>query len=116
MKVWYFIFNSAMDAILLLRDNWKITGLAFLLILALSIGFCGKRNIQTENEQLKQQRAIEGQQRVDEAKTESNQATNTAQESVNKVKQIENANFANTSGKQADKARCLAFPESAGCK
>lgn len=55
--------------------------------------------------------AADNQIRVDEAKTNANQAANIASQAVTNVKTAENANFYNTNLTEANRLRCQAFPE-----
>ncbi len=108
-EIWYIIKNIT------LRGWLWIGGAIAVIITVISIYFY----IQSFSGELlreKEARAIEHQEIINEKAEEANKAENKAQESVNRVKAVENSNFKNTNGKTADRARCEAFPESEGCR
>lgn len=101
------------------RATWKlkivILGTIAALVVAGYILFLRSKvsNLEEEKQQIELNRDLENVNRIQEDANRSEANFNAATEEANRIR---NANFANTSLSEAEKARCAAYPESRGCK
>ena len=110
-----------LDALIFLARNWTwILGLTIFIVLAWFISTCRQRSFEKKIDRLDSNiseanfeiKVLSNQK--DAQENVVNQAAVNSGAAINKANEIRNANFANTKLSEAEKARCLAYPES--CK
>ena len=110
-----------LDALVFLARNWTwIVGLTIFIGLAWFISTCRQRSFEKKIDRLDSNiseanfeiKVLSNQK--DAQENVVNQAAVNSGAAINKANEIRNANFANTKLSEAEKARCLAYPES--CK
>lgn len=109
------------DTLIFLARNWTwILGLTIFIVLAWFISTCRQRSFEKKIDRLDSNiseanfeiKVLSNQK--DAQENVVNQAAVNSGAAINKANEIRNANFANTKLSEAEKARCLAYPES--CK